>query len=186
MIDTLQQERAKYESIWQHSDYRKSAPGERCVPEAIRRLRMGAGDTVIDFGCGTGRPALALQKAGMNVTAVDFAENCLDAGVSVPFRQACLWDLPDDLVATFGFCTDVMEHIPTDRVDDVLENIAHATTGGAYFQIATRPDRMGRLIGETLHLTVREADWWADKLRRHWTNVRADVARGGMVAVVEP
>lgn len=186
MNDLAETERAKYEAVWQHDQYRKAAPGERCVPEAIRRLRMKAGDTVIDFGCGTGRPALALQKAGMNVTAVDFAANCLDESVNIPFRQACLWDLPDDLIATFGFCTDVMEHIPTDRVDDVLGNIAHATTSGVYFQIATRPDRLGRLIDQTLHLTVRDADWWAERLRRYWPNVRADVARGGMVAVVEP
>jgi 2-polyprenyl-3-methyl-5-hydroxy-6-metoxy-1,4-benzoquinol methylase len=181
-----QSEREKYERIWAHDAYRKGAPGERCVDEAIRRLRMEPGDTVIDFGCGTGRPAQALQAAGMNVMAVDFAANCLDPNVNLPFRQACLWDIPDDLIATYGFCTDVMEHIPTDRVNDVLNNIAHATTGGVYFQIATRPDRMGRLIGQTLHLTVRDADWWADRLRRFWPNVRADVARGGMVAVVTP
>ena len=187
MTDTLAQAEAdKYAAVWRYDAYRKNAPGEKCVFDAFKALGIKEGDTLIDFGCGTGRPARAFQEAGIHVTAVDFAVNCLDEGVKVPFRQACLWNLPDDMIATYGFCTDVMEHIPPEKVDAVLANIRAATTDGVFFQIATRPDTMGRLIGRTLHLTVKSADWWAHRLRLAWPNVTVKAGVGSMTAVCWP
>lgn len=181
-------EQAKYEKMWGYDQYRHNAPGEKCVYQAIDTLGMVPGDTVIDFGCGTGRPALALQDAGMVVTAVDFASNCMDGEprAKVAFFNACLWDMPASLRAKWGFCTDVMEHIPSERVDDVLQSIREATIHGAFFQIATRPDRMGRLIGEPLHLTVRDADWWRDKLKQHWSSAQVNAAQGSVLVAVWP
>lgn len=166
-------ERNKYERMWGVPEYRLHSPGQSLVPMAIVELGMQRGDTVVDFGCGTGRPALAFQDAGMRVTGVDHAANCVDAGIAGKFNfiQSTLWSLPPDLAATFGFCTDVMEHIPTDKVHDVLSEIRRVCANGVFFQIATFPDGMGRRIGETLHLTVRRPDWWQDALRKHWNSV---------------
>ena len=38
----------------------------------------------------------------------------------VPLLVANLWDIPIEMSADWGFCCDVMEHIPTERVDRVL------------------------------------------------------------------
>ena len=177
-------ERAKYERMWQHDQYRRKAPGESLVEDAINALGMQSGDSVIDFGCGTGRPAAKLQQRGMAVAGADFADNCLDPGVSIPFYRACLWELPQDLSADFGFCTDVMEHIPAYYVCNVLAEIKRTTRRGCYFQIATRPDVMGKLIGETLHMTVHDAERWRSQLAQHWDSVDAQEGKGWMKATV--
>jgi hypothetical protein len=49
---------------------------------------------------------------------------------------------PLDLRATYGFCTDVLEHIPTEDVDKVLDNCLSACQN-VFFQIATVDDVMG-------------------------------------------
>ena len=173
MIIMRQTEQAKYEKVWTHDRYRQNAPGEKRVAHAIKALGMPIGSSVIDFGCGTGRPAFALQKLGFTVIAVDHAANCLDTQVKgmLNFCQHCLWELPDDLTAEYGFCTDVMEHIPPDYVELTLASIRKAV-GAVYFQISTRPDGLGKpLIGEPLHLTVQNKDWWEEQLRLHWVDV---------------
>jgi hypothetical protein len=75
-----------------------------------------------------------------------------------------------------------MEHIPPQRVDDVLANIRDCCRKGAFFQIATRKDVMGQLIGQPLHLTVQSADWWAETLSRHWQSVDVDEGDGSLTA----
>ena len=174
------QERTKYTRIWEVDRYRKGSPGERLVDSAVKRLGMKPGDSVIDFGCGTGRPAAKFQTLGMKAMGIDIADNCLDEGVEIPLAIQTLWDLPP-FEADFGFCTDVMEHIPPERVDDVLANIA-LTVGACFFQIATRPDSMGKIIGETLHLTVQDAKWWHRKLEEHFESAKSE-PRGGATIV---
>jgi hypothetical protein len=112
------------------------------------------------------------------VQGYDIAPNCRDAGVNVPLEVCCLWDFtPRE--SDWALCTDVMEHIPPEHVDAVLANIAKATRKGAFFQIATTPDRMGKLIGERLHLTVQSAAWWREKLSEHFAEVEV---RGNVIA----
>lgn len=175
-------ERAKYERVWEFPQYRHQAPGEALVDDAIQALGMQPGDTVIDFGCGTGRPAQRLQERGLSVTGVDFAANCLDTAVSIPFVRADLTDLPS-MAADWGYCTDVMEHLPPEQVAGVLANIRASVRRGVYFQIATRPDVMGKLIGETLHLTVQKPDWWQEVLEQHWSAVEITEGAGWIQAI---
>ncbi len=162
-------EAAKYAEMWEHDAYRRTAPGERHVDRAIEMLGMEELDTVADFGCGTGRAATALQARGFSVAGIDFAENCIAGDCNFTFVKSCLWDLPE-MHVKHGFCTDVMEHIPTEKVESVLEGIAKRARA-CYFNIATTDDTMGGLIGYKLHLTVMSADEWAKLLRKFWKEV---------------
>ena len=121
----------------------------------------------------------------MEVVAIDHAANCLDRDVSgFTFLQHCLWKLPEKLNGEWGYCTDVMEHIPSNKIDLVLENIASICTKGVYFQIALRPDNMGpQILGEPLHLTVRSANWWAKKIRNYWKYTELETYDGNLIAV---
>lgn len=179
-MHTTEAEKAKYERMWGFGSYRKNAPGEKLVADAINRLGIDEPTTVIDFGCGTGRAARAFKKRGHIVTGIDIAENCLDPGVNILLVNQCLWE-PIGIKAEIGYCTDVMEHIPPEHVDAVLANIA-ACTERSYFQIATRKDAMGRLIKDTLHLTVKPADWWEQKLSEHFERVEAYPSNGAVIA----
>lgn len=156
---------AKYKKAWDIDDYRRWSPGERCVPLFLETAKPKDGATFIDWGCGSGRAGLAAHKAGLDVTLIDFADNCLDPEV----REA-LGDkfVEHDLTkrihrkSDYGMCCDVMEHIPPEDVDKVLDNIL-SNSQHVFFQISTVPDHFGKQVGEPLHLTVEDYQWWLRK-----------------------
>ncbi len=160
-------ERDKYIAIWNRPEYRKISPGMLECERAFAVMEMVKGKTLIDFGSGPARATKWFQDQGLKATAVDFAPNARETDVK--FVEACLWDMPASLkAAEYGFCTDVMEHIPSDKVNDVLDGIAKRVRYGVYFRIATRPDKMGRLIGKPLHLTVQGGEWWRRKVEEYF------------------
>lgn len=156
-------EREKYQKLWgEHPSYRNSAPGELLADHFLKLANPGRRDLVYDFGCGTGRGAAKIAER-CRVTAFDFTDNCLDPQVAgrFTFKQHDL-TRPLDLYlprADYGYCTDVLEHIPTEDVQMVLANIFNASKA-VYLNISTVEDHCGALIGETLHLTVRPLNWW--------------------------
>lgn len=170
MDEIAQKEQSKYQRMWDIPQYRSYSPGEKALPSMLGLMK--AGSSVADFGCGTGRAAQLLRAKGFMVTGIDFAENCLDANVDIDFKQACLWDLPSDMLFDFGYCTDVMEHIPPAKVNATLKCIAGATRFGTFFQISTFKDRFGDKIGERLHLSIQSAEVWESALMKYWPHVR--------------
>jgi SAM-dependent methyltransferase len=164
MWNTLPQdlsERDKYKLMWQTDIYRKVSPGERAVPLILQYLKPKG--RVLDFGCGTGRASIELDKLGHEVMLIDFADNCRDhEALLLPFLEHDLTKpIPQD--ADFGICCDVMEHIPPDDVLQVLHNIMQAAEK-VFFSIGTLPDEHGVIIGQSLHLTVRPHNWWHQAL----------------------
>lgn len=168
MAEPPMSEQQKYELMWSLPAYRKVAPGEHAAAIFIEAMRPREDDTVIDFGCGTGRGAKAIAlDAGCKVIGLDFASNCLDSDLSglIELRHADLsgeFDVSGDI----GYCTDVMEHIPPDSVDKVIQNIMRSVPK-CFFQISTVDDAMGALIGHPLHLSVHPFDWWRGKFLSH-------------------
>lgn len=168
-------ERDKYERMWARPEYSVWSPGADSVAEAISLFRRPG--SLYDFGSGKGIAVDKFRAAGYKATGIDHVKLTPDT------VQACLWSLPDDLpCADFGFCADVMEHIPPERVRDVLFGIS-GLVDRAYFRIATVPDGMGRLIGETLHLTVQTADWWLEQVSAAFEGARIFDVRPGHVIV---
>lgn len=170
-IPLVDREREKYQEIWSCKNYGEFAPGEQFVDLAIEKLGMKRCESVIDYGCGSGKSAAELQNRGMYVTGVDFVKALRPEASFIRFVESCLWDLPNDgkLNSNWAYCTDVMEHIPSEKVNDVLRGIAERTRNGAFFNIATRDDVMGGMIGKRLHMTVITAQAWLDLLSQYWS-----------------
>lgn len=164
-------EKEKYNKIWELDKYRRVAPGEQFLIPWLQVANPNKGSSIRDYGTGTGRAALFMRLSGMKVEMVDIADNCLDEHVQLALGDhltiACLWDLPYDMPVTdYGYCTDVMEHIPPDHVDDVLENIFR-TCKECFFNISFHIDHFGQEIDDVLHLTVKPFVWWRDKLKNY-------------------
>lgn len=164
-------EEEKYQRMWEIEQYRHVAPGEQCVDKFLSLADPQAHQLVADLGCGTGRGGQAISKH-CRVMLVDFVDNSRDEGIDLPFIKADL-SQPIPLRADFGYCTDVMEHIPPEQVDDVLRNVLRVAPF-TFFQISLVDDVMGCLIGQKLHLSVHPASWWEKQLNRFGEVVYAE------------
>ena len=176
-------EKELYKMMWEKSEYRIVSPGENIYHEFLNIAKPRQGSSIIDLGCGTGRGGLNLAVfGGLDVTMVDFADNCLDQDI-IPMLETqshllkfkeCDLSEPLPIKAAYGFCTDVMEHIRPHHVDQVLDNCLKACQH-VFFQIATKDDVMGELVGHKLHLSVHPYKWWLQKFNDreciiHWSS----------------
>ena len=200
-------EEKKYRKMWGIKRYRKSSPAEKYGMDGFLSAFefIGEGHLVADYGCGTGRVSRKLQQLGFVVVAVDITEKCFDAEVQpyvssddyddktmgsecidgtqpIGFYKRALWDMRGVPSTDFFLCCDVMEHIPEEKVDAVLAEIASLTGVGGFFAIATKDDTHGKLIDEKLHLTVKDADWWGSKMLLHF-NVKSVKIEDGRVEI---
>ncbi len=173
---SAEHEKAKYEQMWEHDDYRRFSPGlhalERLgLAEQFRGLGVRS---ILDAGCGSGkfmRRIMEEHEEEFSIRGFDIAGNCLDpwfSGLVEPdfLTLGCLWDegvlpTPNDAVV----CTDVMEHIPTEQVPAVLRNLRVAATRCVFLGIALFPDAFGpKVLGAPLHLTVKPVEWWGERV----------------------
>lgn len=81
---------------------------QRQVDEVLRRARVGAGDSVLDVGCGMGRYTLPLAERGVRVEGLDVSQTLLErlAGYNagrfeIPLHAADVMDPPSALFGRF-------------------------------------------------------------------------------------
>jgi len=161
-------EKEKYERMWSMVTYREASPAEGIFNQIIEKLKPEG--KILDFGCGTGRAARLITDMGYNVHLLDFASNCRDEeAAKLPFTEI---DLTEEipLRADYGYCVDVMEHIPTENVEKAIINIMNSAKN-VFFQISTINDRFGLTIGKELHLTVKPMKWWINLFEKNGYNV---------------
>lgn len=160
--------------MWDVDIYSKTSPAFHRFFDEVKAI-VNPGDRVIEFGCGTGVGLAEIAKTN-DVLGIDIAYNCLTA--DVPFKQACLWE-PMNVSGDVGFCVDVMEHIPPEKVEAVFEQIM-ACVPRCLFIACLLDDHLGyKHIGKALHLTLESPDWWRKTAAKYGTvknfhsNVRA-------------
>ena len=175
-VITHDSEKIKYEAMWDVPGYRVHSPGENSLRAFKSIVNPPAGSTVVDFGSGCGRASLALAEDGYAVKMIDLTSKSMDenvrnvvdsAALNMTFMEGSLWDISiplDVLSGDYGYCCDVMEHIPPKYVMQTLSNIMMRVKTGCFFYICLVPDSFGKVIGEQLHLTVRPFTWWRDHL----------------------
>lgn len=64
-------------------------------------------------------------------------------------------------------CYDVLEHVPEDSLDYVIQDVFYHCNQVAIFKMG-----LGRAIavlpnGENAHITIKPLDWWKAKIREH-------------------
>lgn len=153
-----------YRDMWAVNAYAAHSPGESRVPMFLQVAGDDRG-TLLDAGAGSGRGAVALREAGFDVTMCDLTgDGLVDEASDLPFRQAVLWE---DLTGLgrfrWGYCCDVMEHIPPPftmlvarRLLDICDTV--------FFSISLVHDTFGSYVGKPLHQSVQSFTAWRDQL----------------------
>ncbi len=166
-MNLIESERAKYAELWSDvPEYRVYSPGVENVQRFMDVLRPTNGSTILDIGCGTGVAGLMFDKLGLRPYWLDITEAGLHADINRGrFTRSALWGgWAEDFNCDYGFCCDVMEHIPTEYTMLVIDRIVQACRT-TWFQIALVPDQFGATIGKPLHLTVKPFTWWRDRMQ---------------------
>lgn len=166
-MNLVEHERAKYAQLWSDiPEYREYSPGVENVQRFMDVMKPAPLSSILDIGCGTGVAGMMFAKLGLYPHWIDITDAGLHPEVKRNrFTKATLWDEWNDAVGCdYGFCCDVMEHIPTEYTMLVIDRILSAchTT---WFQISLVPDQFGATIGQPLHLTVKPFDWWRDRFK---------------------
>ena len=169
-LDTRREkERAKYVALATKpgSTYGSTNHGKLAVP-IIQKLKPRF---VVDFGCGRNDLVRDLRRLGIDGLGVDFAFP--DADLVRPMHKTALHAGVADVVTSF----DALEHLLPEDVDAVLAEMRRVAKprGHFVFSICTRPSKT-TVAGEGLHPTVRQLDWWLDRIGRVATviNPRAE------------
>jgi 2-polyprenyl-3-methyl-5-hydroxy-6-metoxy-1,4-benzoquinol methylase len=191
-----EEEKDKYEKMWSVDGYRVHSPGEKSLKAFRDIVRPKPGTTVVDFGSGTARASLELAKDGFKVKMLDLTEKSMDQEVreavqdnlyDISFMEGSLFDISipvKELSGDFGYCCDVMEHIPPKYIMQTLTNIMMRVKEGCFFFICFMPDSFGAAIGKPLHLTVRPYSWWVEHLNEVGEVIEArDLLENGMFYV---
>lgn len=111
-------------------------------------IHQYAPKNILDYGCGKQTLARALRK--YRIIGYDPGL----PGLDTPVKEPC------DLVV----CTDVLEHIEPDCLDDVLDDIQRVTREHLFLQICTVPAFAVLPDGRNAHLIVKPARWWMEQL----------------------
>ena len=140
-----------------HAATRYGRSSEKLLPQLLPEVLELRPKTILDYGCGQSR-LVEMLRYDDDVQTFRY-DPAIAEIATLPIKAV-------DLIVN----TDVMEHIPTGDVDDVLADISRISQH-ALFNIATAP--AGRILfnGENAHCTVQPAAWWDAALSRHFDYV---------------
>ncbi|HSN20991.1 MAG TPA: class I SAM-dependent methyltransferase, partial [Usitatibacter sp.] len=128
------------------------------------------------FGMSGGRwrlPLLALceQLGSRDILDYGCGQRTLQNSLPFPIRNydPCIPGLdappePADIVV----CTDVLEHVEPECIEDVLEDLKRVTRDAGLFCIATRPAERILADGRNAHLIQQPRAWWMPRLERRF------------------
>lgn len=122
-----------------------------------RLVRETDAATLLDWGSGKGYQYLADR---VHERWGGILPTCYDVGVVQLTRRP---------TGTFDgvICTDVLEHIRPDDVNDVIAELVGYARRFLYVNVCCRESGRTFPDGENVHLTVRPPDWWRRRFRRH-------------------
>jgi 2-polyprenyl-3-methyl-5-hydroxy-6-metoxy-1,4-benzoquinol methylase len=121
--------------------------------------------TVLDYGSGFGTVRRHLAESNPSLSVAEYD----------PAIESCAGD---PLPADFIVCTDVMEHVEIEYVDDVLEHIHNLMLIGGYFSIGLTKAKRVLPDGQNAHITIKPSGWWLEKLNHHsWSVVECNPGR---------
>jgi hypothetical protein len=134
-----------------HQDRSYFGAGANHYVDIVRELSemLGTRD-ILDYGCGKG---VLAQLLGWTIKEYDPA---------IPEKSAPA--IPADIVV----CVSVLEHVETECLDVVLEDLRRVTLKAGFFVIPHNPAVDTLADGRNAHATVENLGWWENKLSQRF------------------
>jgi 2-polyprenyl-3-methyl-5-hydroxy-6-metoxy-1,4-benzoquinol methylase len=132
------------------------ASGHRWATAVNGVMRAGGYTSLLDYGCGMGTLCKALPSLWLDAYQLN------EYDPAIPGKDAA----PES--ADLVVCSDVLEHIERDCLDDVLDHLRDLTRKAAFLIIATVPAKKILSDGRNAHLLVEHPHWWLPKITARW------------------
>lgn len=158
MNNILKQESKKYDKAWKCGAENQSRTAEHVLNYVSEIIKPNW--KTLEIGFGNGLISNTLHDKGYDIKGIDITLTGLKEPKSY-LSKATLWDLPfENAEFDFSFSTDVLEHLPTDLVEQSIEEIFRVTKIKTFHCIALFADNRHNF---NFHLTVKPLDWWEEK-----------------------
>jgi len=137
------------------------------------------GVTILDYGSGAGAHLYRRGKANQEKTFI--TERTDFYGYMRGYIQ-CYWcydpayppfsKKPPDIKFDIVTCCDVLEHVPEDSIDYVLDDIKKYTDDNSLvlFTISGQEALRSFSDGENFHCSVKPVEYWHEKITKRWSN----------------
>lgn len=125
--------------------------GSKYKDEVLRLSEKYETKDILDYGCGKGTLAKSLP---FTIKEYDPA---IEGKDNIPVAS--------DIV----ICTDVLEHIEPEYVDNVLADLNRCIIKIGYFVINTGPAQKTLPDGRNTHVLQKNKVWWSEKLEKFFT-----------------
>ncbi len=127
---------------------------------------------LLDYGCGKG----TLSKS----IAPNHSVKVIQYDPCIPELSA----VPDS--AQMTVCTDVLEHIEPELLENVLDDLVRVTEFLGFWAIHTGPAVKILPDGRNAHLIQQPADWWLPKIMGRMELIGFQKMPNGFYVVVQP
>jgi len=149
-----------------HEGYRDFACHYKAAEIVYEYARKHNCKKVLEVGSGRGYVSRILKAKGLDVTCLDISEHCYHTRVVENF---VLWDMTQipwpfkDKEFDLVFSCAVLEHIPEDKVNAVIKEMARVSSCGVHGISTTSPPYD---IDDT-HQTIKPLEWWQSKFEEN-------------------
>jgi len=165
----------KYKYEWIYNGEGSFTNGKNEMDEEIRKKYGHGGNgkrftniileqvkptSILDVGCGHNEFVKDMRNIRREIKSigVDFA--CPGADIMANAEDLPFKDKEWDLLTSF----DMLEHVPEDEVDLVIEEFRRVSDR-FFYNISLKRERK-RVNGKNLHPTVKPSEWWIDKIEK--------------------
>lgn len=117
-------------------------------------IKITKSKTALDYGCGN-----AMYYVKDRVHLSWGLDDMFLYDPAIPTHNKIPGDNFDCVI-----CTDVLEHVPEEEINDTLKEIFTLSNKCTYLNIAMYPASQILPNGENAHCTVKPKDWWRNKI----------------------
>ncbi len=132
--------------------------GSKWSVQVAEQLRRFSYQSMLDYGCGEGSLVRVLRNNFKWIQPVEFREY----DPAIPGKEQ-----PPEAPADMVVCTDVLEHIESEKIHHVLRHLSELTRHALFVVIALVPTEKRLSDGRQAHILLRSPDWWKYQFQDH-------------------